>query len=149
MRVRGFGPTIVAVAVLVLGSWAVEQGARAQSPDKAELAARGRVTYRVYCSNCHGATAQGDGSLASLLKVAPTDLTKITERSKGDRFPADEVRRKIDGRELVSGHGQGEMPVWGLSFQVLEKEGDQEPEVQAKLDQLVAFIESIQVTPKR
>ena len=88
-------------------------------------------------------------SLASLLKVAPTDLTTITERSKGQGFPAEEVRRKIDGRDLVSGHGQAEMPVWGLSFQVLEKEGDQEPEVQAKLDQLVAFLESIQVAAKR
>ena len=42
----------------------------------------------------------------------------------------------------------GDMPVWGLSFQNPEKLGDQEPDVQAKLAQLVAFLESIQAPAK-
>lgn len=111
--------------------------------DNAELAARGKIVYRVYCSNCHGADAKGAGKLASMLKVTPADLTLLAQRAGGS-FPLDEVRKKIDGRVPVEGHGLQEMPVWGLSFQDPARLTDQEADVAAKLDQLVAFLGTMQ-----
>ncbi len=132
-----------AALALVGGAW-IALSAVAQEPiSKHELAARGKVTFRVYCASCHGSAAKGDGSLAPLLKVKATDLTLIAKKNKGT-FPVEEVRRRVDGRELVLAHGTSEMPVWGLSFQDPERGGDQEPEVKARLDQILAFLESIQ-----
>lgn len=113
-----------------------------------ELAARGKIVFRVYCGNCHGADAKGNGKLAALLKVQPADLTLLAHRAGGG-YPADEVRKKIDGREAVEGHGLQEMPVWGLSFQDPAKLSDQEPDVAAKLDQLVAFLRTVQAEPAK
>lgn len=105
-----------------------------------ESIARGRITYRVYCHNCHGDEAKGDGRLASLLKVKPADLTRIARANHGS-FPVDKVTRIIDGREEVLAHGDREMPVWGQVF--MDKTGSKD-DVQAKIAQLVQFLKSIQ-----
>jgi mono/diheme cytochrome c family protein len=148
-RTRSYG----SLGVLVLGGWLGVVGSvvgqeaqetKPAAPSKAELAARGRVTFRVYCSNCHGVAGKGDGNLAKLLRTPPKDLSGLAARNKG-AYAADEVRAQIDGRQKVAAHGQSDMPVWGLSFQNLENPADQEADVQAKLDQLVAFIETLQV----
>lgn len=116
--------------------------AAAETPDP-EAIARGKLTYRVYCSNCHGREAEGDGELAELLIVEPADLTRIKARYDGE-FPEDWISRKIDGREKVRGHGMEEMPVWGLTFRDRSRPSDQEEEVKAKIHELVAFLMSIQ-----
>ncbi len=102
-----------------------------------DSAAYGRVTYRVYCQNCHGNDAKGNGHLASLMKVQPADLTQISKKH-GGIFPSDEVHRIIDGREEVLAHGAREMPIWGDALS-----GDQE-EIQQKIQRLLAYLESIQ-----
>ncbi len=135
--------TILGLVILTLV--AISWGPASQAEPQRELAARGRVTYRVYCSNCHGAAGLGDGPLAGMLKTAPPDLTKLAERNKGT-FDTATVRGQVDGRNAVAAHGYSDMPVWGLSFQNLEKGGDQEADVQAKLDQLVAFLATLQTT---
>ena len=142
LTVRKISPPMFALALTALAAAAMVPALRAIEED--ELAARGRVVYRVYCSNCHGAQAKGDGKLAPLLTVKPADLTRIAERA-GGTYPTDQVRSKIDGRAPVEGHGLQEMPVWGLSFQDPNKLADQENEVAAKLDQLVAFLKTMQV----
>lgn len=123
--------------------WAAGRAAAPRETSKTELAARGKVTYRIYCANCHGAEAKGDGRLAPLLKVAVPDLTQIAARN-GGTFDAEVVRKRIDGRDPMVAHGSGEMPIWGLSFQNPDRLEDQEDEVAARLDQLVAFLETIQ-----
>lgn len=140
--VRRLSSPLAALALAMLAAAATMPALLAADDD--DLAARGRVVFRVYCSNCHGADAKGAGKLASLLKVAPANLTLLAERA-GGTFPADEVRKKIDGREPVEGHGLQEMPVWGMSFQDPAKLTDQEADVAAKLDQLVAFLRTAQV----
>ena len=108
-------------------------------------AARGRVAYRLYCASCHGQTAQGDGPVAAYLKTRPVDLTRLTEKNKG-QFPAERVTASIDGREAgaVPSHGPRDMPVWGMSFQDPAKDTNQEAVAQAKIADLVAFLESVQ-----
>lgn len=111
--------------------------------DDVDPVAAGRSLFRIYCATCHGAGAKGDGTTAAYLTVKPADLTKIS-RSNGGEFPADEVRKIIDGREVVRGHGEREMPLWGLAFQDWAVDRDQEQEVRDRIDKLVRYLESIQ-----
>ena len=134
-RARGFA---IAVAAL-LG--AVAAGGAAE-PSK-EAAARGAGLYRVYCSNCHGRGGKGDGKLAASLVHAPADLTRIAQRN-GGVFDPEKVYAAVDGREEVAAHGEREMPVWGLSFRYPESEEVQEPAIRARLEDLVAYLATLQ-----
>jgi mono/diheme cytochrome c family protein len=127
---------LTALAVFAaLGAIAGSSGAQDQ-----DSVAFGKVTYRVYCRNCHGADAKGDGSLAGLMKVRPSDLTRISH-DNGGTFPADKVKAIIDGREEVLAHGSREMPIWGQALT-----GD-DAEVRTKIERLTAFLESLQEAP--
>ena len=106
-------------------------------------AARGRASFNLYCSSCHGKSAKGDGPVAATLKIAPTNLTQLS-LSNGGKFPADQTYAYIDGRKAVPAHGPGDMPVWGLSFQDPGRDTDQEAMVRHKIKDLVAYIESVQ-----
>ena len=123
-------------------------GANQATEDKAFFVAKGRVTYRVYCINCHGAKAEGDGTLAEMLTTKPADLTQLKAENDG-AFPADRVREIIDGRTGVRGHGMKEIPVWGDVFQTssLEPSGSDETgeeRSKRKVHELVLYLESIQ-----
>jgi len=124
----------LAVCVLVLGI---------QTGQAGEQEKQGKFLYEIYCSNCHGERGRGDGPTAEVLTVKPPDLTRIAERHD-DEFPDDEIRRIIDGRNVARAHGRSQMPLWGLAFQQLESDTVQEGEVRAKIDQLVAYLKSIQ-----
>ena len=118
--------------------WLAPQNLWAEDQGKAVL---GKHTYRSYCATCHGAEGKGDGSIAEYLNVKPSDLT-VLSKNNGGEFPAERARTIIDGREKVKGHGTGEMPAWGDAFLTIS---DNEQEVAEKIDQLVHFLESIQV----
>jgi len=107
-----------------------------------EAQAGGGAIFKTYCSSCHGAEAKGDGPLSQQLRTVPPDLTKLAARNKG-QFDADKTRRIIDGRNPVKGHGGPDMPVWGDAFKQ-SAEGYSEEKVKARIDALVAFLESIQ-----
>lgn len=141
------GAILVCAAILLVLS--VAGPADSATEDAAFLVAKGRVTYRVYCINCHGAKAKGDGTLAELLTVQPTDLTLLTQES-GGTFPADRVMKSIDGREQIRGHGMKEMPVWGDVFQTSGSEPSGEDETaeqraHRKIRELVLYLDSVQV----
>jgi mono/diheme cytochrome c family protein len=108
-----------------------------------ELLARGRFLYRVYCASCHGESGKGDGASADTLKVKPANLTRLTRGNEGE-FPFERVYRTIDGREVIRGHGTGPMPIWGLTFQELDRDVDQEDQVRGKILQLIKYLESFQ-----
>lgn len=121
--------------------------AAAEEESEAFQAAKGKVTYRIYCSNCHGAEAKGDGKLAKLLTVEPADLTDLIEKKDQGEFPADRVRASIDGRAEVAGHGFRDMPVWGDAFQPMDPEmsdPDKVKAAQGKVAELVAYLKTIQ-----
>ncbi len=108
--------------------------------EERELAARGAVTYRVYCASCHGRKARGDGKLANLLDTEPPNLTLIAWRHE-DQFPAAHVYDAIDGREVVT----SEMPVWGEALGATEEAAGLEPdEIEAKIWELVYYLKSVQ-----
>lgn len=112
------------------------------APDPRQLE-RGQSLYRIHCANCHGAEADGAGPMADLLVVSPADLTRLRSGNEGE-FPAERVYRAIDGRGEIRSHGQPRMPIWGLSFQQLDRDTDQEAEVRARIVALVTYLESLQ-----
>ncbi len=132
-------PAIAALVLLTLSTPAFA----AEAPGSAERVAHGARTFRAYCVSCHGKEARGDGPLAEVLKVPPTDLTRLTASHQGT-FPYLEVRRAIDGRADVLAHGGREMPVWGLSLQCLDCDTDREAQVREQIEDLLAFLASIQ-----
>jgi mono/diheme cytochrome c family protein len=127
-------PAALTVCVLAPGTAVGQAG---------EQEKHGKFLYEIYCSNCHGEKGEGDGPTAEVLTVRPPDLARMAERND-DEFPDNEVRRIIDGRDVVRAHGRSQMPLWGLAFQQLETDTVQEGEVRAKIDQLVAYLKSIQ-----
>jgi hypothetical protein len=134
---------LLIIACAALASVAAIWPFGSAGPDKDERIERGALTYRVHCANCHGQAAKGDGPMGALLRVRPSDLTRLMKRSDG-RFPTDAVYSAIDGRQEVRGHGPGSMPVWGLSFQTSGLAADQEGEVRETILDLVAYLESVQ-----
>ncbi len=129
------------LAAAAFACWAAAQTALGED---AGNAARGRATYNLYCSSCHGKTAKGDGPVAPTLKVAPPDLTLLARANAGI-FPTERVIARVDGRDPVAAHGPSDMPVWGMSFNDPGKDTNQEPAVQARIRDIVAFVESQQV----
>jgi mono/diheme cytochrome c family protein len=75
----------------------------------------GKQLFLKHCAACHGREGTGHGPAAPSLKTAPTDLTRIKKRNRGN-FPRLEVVRFIDGERPVVAHGSDEMPVWGRVF---------------------------------
>ena len=75
----------------------------------------GEAEYWDSCAVCHGPEGKGDGPLADELQTRPADLTRLTEKNGGE-FPYYRVFAVIDGRYIVPGHGERDMPVWGRQF---------------------------------
>jgi mono/diheme cytochrome c family protein len=105
----------------------------------------GSADYQVFCSSCHGATAKGDGVIAKSLSKRPADLTQLTVRNKG-QFPDEKVSKIIDGREPMSAHGKSDMPSWGDVF-AKSQESQGAEAVKARIDTLVAYLQSLQEKP--
>jgi mono/diheme cytochrome c family protein len=135
---RRQGSLAIALAVTL---FAAPSAVRAGGPEEATRA-RGKEIYRVYCQNCHGESGAGDGPMAQLLTVRPSDLTRLA--AADGTFPFERVYRAIDGRLEVKGHGASDMPVWGLTFRDRGSDVDQEDEVRGKILALIEHLRSIQ-----
>jgi mono/diheme cytochrome c family protein len=104
----------------------------------------GQQYYLTYCGSCHGTTGEGNGPMAEDLRVAPADLTRISERH-GGTFPEAQLSEVIDGRRRVRAHGSKDMPVWGRVFAQDPAAGSStETAVRAKVRPLVEYLKSIQ-----
>jgi hypothetical protein len=102
--------------------------------------------YGRLCASCHGVSAKGNGPMAPLLKIEVPDLTRIAYRHGGE-FPAEHVRRTIDGRFERPAHGLPYMPVWGWKFYDREAthEAEERERVGSLVERLVVYLRSIQV----
>jgi mono/diheme cytochrome c family protein len=107
-----------------------------------KLAAAGKELFRTHCATCHGPAGKGDGPSAANLHVVPPDLSRLGQRSR-DGFSFDKIRRIIDGRDPVKGHGGPEMPVWGDALKTPEA-GYSEREAAKKITSLANYLASIQ-----
>lgn len=105
----------------------------------------GELTFDVYCAGCHGEDGQGTAEAASMFE--PADLTQLASRNGGE-FPAERVRRIIDGREELVGHTGVAMPPWARlfahEFELIEDDAERERLIALRIADLVAYLESIQ-----
>jgi len=131
---------LVLVAPVFLGAAQSEQEA------KQKRLTIGSSLFRTNCASCHGVDGKGEGPVADQLKFAPSDLTTIARRNGGE-FPLDEMRRMIDGRMSVKGHGATDMPVWGDAFKKPEEKYSAK-KAQEKIGYVLEFMESFQVREK-
>jgi mono/diheme cytochrome c family protein len=106
----------------------------------------GRDRYMQLCASCHGEKARGDGPIAPLIESGVPDLTRIAQRN-GGVFPAEDVRRTIDGRWDRRAHGARDMPVWGLRLYYSAERDDpnERARVDARIGELVEYLRNIQV----
>lgn len=137
---KRFGITSITVIAAAVSAMAV--GARADEP-----VAMGQQIYEERCAICHGLGGKGDGQVGALFENRPGDLTTLQADQRF--FPYMEVLSKIDGREMVVGHGT-EMPVWGeyLMVEALEDRGinpkDAADIVNGRLTSLVFYLATLQ-----
>jgi len=118
----------------------------AAQPTQRELTQMsGLEMYESLCASCHGASGEGDGPVAPLIKIRVPDLTRIAYRNGGE-FPAEDVHRTIDGRFEHPAHGARDMPVWGWQFYRSEttKDPAERARVDALIDRLVDYLRTIQ-----
>ncbi len=109
----------------------------------------GPALYRIYCASCHGVTGHGDGPVASSLKGEVPDLTRLSVRH-GGVFPADQVRKIIDGRATSPPHGSRDMPVWGQAFRAAGgTERERGDRADASIERVLEFLRSIQMNSGR
>lgn len=100
----------------------------------------GAELYKRFCASCHGSGGEGDGPVAPTLRVMVPDLSRLAGRRRGE-FPAEAVRRIIDGREIRAAHGTRRMPVWGYEFRSAGTRGE---EADVLVQRLVDHLRSIQ-----
>jgi mono/diheme cytochrome c family protein len=127
------------IAALLLAACAGPQAQR----DVRELS--GMDMYQQLCASCHGVSGKGDGPVAPLINIHVPDLTRIAWREGGE-FPAEDVRRTIDGRWDRRAHGARDMPVWG--WQLYDSANPDDAGERARVDsmigRLVDYLRSIQ-----
>lgn len=98
--------TLAAVSLVSAGL------AQAQGTTKYDI---GKREYMSKCVVCHGQNGTGDGSYSELLKKPASDLT-VLKKNNGGVFPFERVYAVIDGRDMIKGHGDRDMPVWGRDY---------------------------------
>jgi hypothetical protein len=85
--------------------------------------------------------------VAKSFRIEVPDLTRIAHRHAGV-FPAEQIRKIIDGRTTLPPHGSREMPVWGFEL-YLENQNAGYPDPQRRTDDLIArlteYLRSIQI----
>lgn len=107
----------------------------------------GSDEYRLSCLNCHGVGGKGNGPMAEFLIKKPSDLTVLSKNNKGE-YPFLTVYQTIDGRVQVPGHGDRDMPIWGMRYLIEDARryggfGGEEV-VRARILQLVYYIQMLQ-----
>ncbi len=138
-------PAVFVTLALCLIALAGLSGAHAQDIPP------GSGEFQAWCARCHGPEGKGDGPVAKDLETAPTDLTQLAAENSGT-FPAERVKRSIDGRSTEAGHGTRQMPVWGnwFAFEVTSggllktDQSRTEAEITERVDRITSYVKSLQ-----
>jgi cytochrome c553 len=135
--------TVGGAVVLLVGITTNAQGPRQTTPPLVPESLVGSVSFDLYCASCHGRLGKGDGPTAASLRTRPADLTVLARDNRGV-FPRDRVLSFVEGSSRAAAHGSPEMPVWGPTLRALDAS---DARVTVRLQNLVAFIESVQQAP--
>lgn len=104
---REHARVLTIAALIMMGT-----GGVASAAEKVLKADLGKREYENSCAFCHGKDGKSTGAINDLLKKSPADLTTLAKKNKGV-FPFDRVYAVIDGREIITAHGDRDMPAWG------------------------------------
>jgi len=135
------------VILLTLSALAVAQQAPAQAPVVKHVpitnapSNSGKEMYDSYCAVCHGTDGKGSGPASPAMKIPPTDLTRLAQKS-GGKYPSAHVSSVIRGQAPLASHGSEDMPVWGQLFSSISQ--GHEAQVQQRVTNLVRYIETLQ-----
>ncbi|WP_299351353.1 cytochrome c [uncultured Shimia sp.] len=109
-------------------------------------AEEGAALFLEHCAACHGVDADGQGPMAGVMTIKPSDLTSLVSRYEG-AFPYERVIKRIDGRDPLVAHGSP-MPVYGHFFEggaaALKTKSGQPIMTSRPIADLVAYLEGIQ-----
>jgi hypothetical protein len=106
----------VAGAIVLLAAVSGPFAIQAAEVDQA-AAERGREHFKLFCTNCHGLSGEGNGPLVAMLKIQPADLTQLA-RQDGGQFDAERVLKAIDGRHQVGTDEERNMPVFSENLAI-------------------------------
>lgn len=116
------------------------------SPLWAGDAEQGKELYLEHCAACHGLDVDGQGPMASVMTIKPSDLTALKSGNDGI-FPYERVVKRIDGRDPLVAHGSP-MPVYGHFFEggagALKTHTGQPIITSRAIVDLVAYLEEVQ-----
>lgn len=117
-------------------------------PAMAQDATVGGALFTRHCATCHGIEATGNGPMAPVLTIQPTDLTRLAA-GNGGTFPVERAARRIDGSDPLVAHGSP-MPVFGdflddADHVALPLPDGQPMMVPRAMADLLAWLEAIQV----
>lgn len=137
-------------AILIVAGAACAGVTAPPVPGKSD-AAQGELEFRLYCAQCHGMEALGNGPVAPALRQRPANLRLLAEKN-GGVFPEKKVRDFIDGAQQTAAHGGREMPIWGLAFRkpggplgdIHGNPQQVDAQVERRIDLLVDYLKSIQ-----
>lgn len=92
-----------AFGFVILAGAQDQQKAIKHSPAQPTLLASDLEMFLAYCAACHGKDAKGDGPAASVLKIAPADLTGLTR--KYGQYPAMKITSVLTGQANLAAQG--------------------------------------------
>lgn len=78
------------------------------------------------------------------MTVPPADLTQVTKRH--GQFPVEAIYERIDGSDIVDDNESKNMPHWGNIWRGMNPDWESPQDIRERIDELVAFIKSIQDT---
>ncbi|MFT4706757.1 MAG: mono/diheme cytochrome c family protein [Yoonia sp.] len=113
-------------------------------------ATTGDALFAQHCATCHGADARGNGPMAPVLMLQPSDLTQLTNRA-GGTYPVSLLISKLDGRDPLLSHGSP-MPIFGPFFEgkgvVMRGEDGVLIMTSQPIIDLVEYLRSMQAQPQ-
>ena len=116
------------------------------SPLWADDPVQGKALYIEHCAACHGVDLDGNGPMAGVMTIKPTDLTVLSAGNDG-LFPYERVVKRIDGRDPLVAHGSP-MPVYGHFFEggaaALKTHSGQPIITSRAIADIVAYLEEVQ-----
>jgi len=101
--------------------WLLSLAALAAPNRTPQLVERGRATFAVWCTACHGATGAGDGPTARMLDPSPRNFQ--SQKFKQGVRPAqifETLGKGVPGSPMRPFKNLSDDERWALAFYVLE-----------------------------
>ncbi len=130
------------LACALLATGLAVAGAGGSLAQQAAVLAEGADDYESHCAACHGPAGRGDGPMAAILVLPPSDLTGIARARQGV-FPFWRVYEIIQGRAPVKGHETFQMPLMEERFRRDQGKPGYRP-AHIRLLTLTHYLESLQ-----